>query len=192
VALTFDAGSDCGHAGAILDVLKANGITATFGLTGRWVELCPLEAARMGAEGHAVMNHSYSHPSFTGLSTGEGHLSEAQMLDQLDRGEAAIAEATGRSPLPLFRPPYGDYDTAVNAAVGSAGYRYNVLWTIDSGGWKGLDPAVVVSRVLTKLSNGAIVAMHVGSTSTDIGALQDVIDGIRAAGYAFGTVAQIL
>ena len=38
VLLTFDAGADTGYAGQILDTLKAAGVTATFGITGRWAE----------------------------------------------------------------------------------------------------------------------------------------------------------
>jgi peptidoglycan/xylan/chitin deacetylase (PgdA/CDA1 family) len=71
VALTFDAGSDAGHTATILDVLAGYGIRATFALTGEWVEQNPQLSRRIVLEGHEVMNHSYDHPSFTGVSSDE-------------------------------------------------------------------------------------------------------------------------
>jgi peptidoglycan-N-acetylglucosamine deacetylase len=192
VALTFDAGSDCGNTTAILDTLAANHITGTFGLTGQWVEQCAAQAQRIGRDGHAVMNHSYSHPSFTGISTDAPPVPDADIADQLARAEAAIVSATGRNPQPFFRPPYGDRDARVDAAVGRAGYRYAVLWTVDSKGWKGVPPEQVVSNVLAEVGNGAIVLMHVGTGSTDADALQRVIDGIRGRGLGFAALAQVL
>ena len=70
VALTFDAGSDAGYASLILDTLKTNKVKASFGITGQWAEAHPALLRRMVREGHTVMNHTYSHPSFTGYSTG--------------------------------------------------------------------------------------------------------------------------
>jgi peptidoglycan/xylan/chitin deacetylase (PgdA/CDA1 family) len=192
VALTFDAGSDCGNTARILDILATNAVTATFALTGKWVTLCPALAARIGAAGLPVMNHSFDHPSFTGRSTKSEHLTSAQMIDQVTRAEAAIKASTGRSTLPWFRPPYGDVDSSVNQAVAVAGYRYTAMWTVDSLGWKGTPPAEVVSNVLAKIGNGAIVVMHVGSGSTDVLALQAVIDAIRARGLTFATIGQVL
>lgn len=192
IALTFDAGSDCGNAAGILDTLAAEGITASFGLTGRWVELCPNEARRIGDAGHQILNHSYSHPSFTGFSTGTEHLTEAEIVDQIVRAEAAIESATGRPALPFARVPYGDRDAAVDAALGVAGARYEVMWTVDSRGWLGIDPADVVDNVLDAAANGAIVVMHVGSLSTDHLALPTVVDGLRAAGFSFVTVDDVI
>ena len=87
VALTFDAGSDVGYAADILDTLRANGITASFGMTGAWAERHPELVLRMIREGHQLLNHSYDHPSFTGASTGTAPLS---------RGAATRSAGEGR------------------------------------------------------------------------------------------------
>ncbi|HEX9258654.1 MAG TPA: polysaccharide deacetylase family protein [Acidimicrobiales bacterium] len=192
VALTFDAGSDCGNAANIITMLEANGVPATFGLTGKWVELCGTAAAQIGQAGYPVLNHSYSHPSFTGYSTQKSPLTRAQILDELAKGEAAIKKATGRAAKPWFRPPYGDQNAFVLQVVGEAGYRWSVMWTIDSRGWQGVPPEQVISNVVDKAVNGAIVVMHVGSASTDYAALQAVIDGLRARGFGFATVSGIV
>ena len=48
------------------------------------------------------------------------------------------------------------------------------------------------ARALQGAVDGAIVLMHVGSQSTDARALPDVVAGLRADGYAFVTVEQLL
>lgn len=192
VALTFDAGSDVGYAAAILDILAANGIKASFGLTGDWTVEHPELVARMAREGHQLINHTWSHPSFTGLSTGTAPLPTAERLEQLARAEAAIMDAAGVPAMPWFRPPYGDIDQSVLVDVGSVGYRYVARWTVDSLGWKGLTAAEITSRCLDGAAPGAIYLFHVGSASADHAALQAIIDGLRAQDYGFATLADLI
>ena len=68
VALTFDAGSDVGFTAQILAVLDRSGVAATFGITGRWAESNPDLVRRIASAGHLLMNHTYEHRSFTGVS----------------------------------------------------------------------------------------------------------------------------
>ena len=185
VALTFDAGSDAGYTSQILDTLSANHIVAAFGMTGQFAERYSPLVTRIAAEGHRLINHTYDHRSFTGYSTDAGPLSQAERWTELDRTEAIIQQLTGATTLPYFRPPYGDYDAGVNADVGARGYRYNVMWTVDSFGWRGLSADEIVQRCLAMAEPGAIYIFHVGSQSQDGPALQRVIDGLRAAGYSF-------
>ena len=192
VALSFDAAADAGFASQILDTLKANGITASFSITGRWAERNPDLVRRIAREGHEFMNHSYDHPSFTGLSTGEPPLTRAQRFEQLDRTEAVIEGLTDQSTKPYFRPPYGDYDASVNADLFARGYTYNVLWTVDSLGWDGLPAAEIVRRCLDRVEPGAIFVFHVGSASEDAPAVQPIIDGLRETGYSMTTVGDLI
>ncbi len=185
VALTFDAGADVGYTSQILDTLRDNRVVASFGMTGQWAERYPQLLARMVNEGHLLINHTYDHQSFTGSSTNKSPLAQADRWAELDRTEAIIEPLTGKSTLPYFRPPYGDYDSSVNADVYARGYRYNVMWTVDSQGWRGLSAAQIVQRCLSQAQPGAIYIFHVGAASQDAAALQRVIDGLRAAGYSF-------
>jgi peptidoglycan/xylan/chitin deacetylase (PgdA/CDA1 family) len=192
VALTFDAGSDAGFTREILDVLGQSGIHATFGITGRWAEAHPDLVTRIAAGGHLLVNHSYGHQSFTGTSARPALLTFAERQADVERADQIIQRITGRSTKPWFRSPYGDYDGSVNAALGTLGYRYNVLWTVDSLGWQGASPSSIVSRTVGGAVPGAILLFHVGSQSQDANALPAVIAGLRQAGYGFGTVADIL
>ena len=192
VAFSFDAGSDAGFTYQILDTLSANGIVASFGITGRWAEQNPDLLRRIAQEGHHLINHSYNHPSFTGLSTGLPPLTQAERWEQLDRTEAIVKDLTQATTKPYFRPPYGDYDDSVNADVYARGYLYNVMWTVDSRGWTGIEAAEIVERCLDLAEPGAIYVFHVGAASQDANALQQIIDGLRAAGYAIGSVLDVL
>lgn len=185
VALTFDAGSDRGYAEEILDALAAHGIKASFGMTGRWAESNPDLLTRMTDEGHVLINHSYDHPHMETLSTEE-------RLAQLERTEDIINAITGTSTQPYFRPPYGSYNNQVLKDVGSAGYRYSVMWTVDCLGWKGIPPGDVAERCRNALQPGAILLMHVGIASTDYAALEDIISAIDQAGYRYATIRELL
>lgn len=192
VALTFDAGSDAGYAGDILDTLAANGIAAAFGITGRWAEATPELLERIVAEGHQLINHSYDHPSFTGGSTGRAALAREERWDQLDRTEAIVQRLTGASTEPYFRPPFGDYDDSVGSDVAARGYTYIVMWTVDSFGWKGITAEEIRQRCLDLAQPGAIYVFHLGSASQDGPALEGVIEGIRQAGYEIVSLPELL
>jgi peptidoglycan/xylan/chitin deacetylase (PgdA/CDA1 family) len=185
VALTFDAGADAGYTPQILDTLRDSGVVASFGMTGHWAEQYPQLLARIVNEGHQLINHTYDHASFTGYSTNLTPLSQTDRWAELDRTEAIIEQLTGATTLPYFRPPYGDYNDSVNADVYARGYRYTIMWTVDSQGWNGLSADGIVQRCLSQAQPGAIYIFHVGSQSQDGPALQRVIEGLRSMGYSF-------
>jgi peptidoglycan/xylan/chitin deacetylase (PgdA/CDA1 family) len=185
VALTFDAGSDRGNAEQILDLLADEGIQASFGLTGQWAEANPDLVRRMGEAGHTLINHTYDHPHMETLSTTE-------RISELDATESIVSGLTGRSTKPYFRPPFGSYDEQVLDDAGSIGYRFAIMWTVDSLGWKGIPADQVVARCIDGAESGAIFPLHVGSASTDYNALPELIAHLRAAGYGFATIAQLV
>jgi peptidoglycan/xylan/chitin deacetylase (PgdA/CDA1 family) len=192
IALTFDAGADAGFTAQILDTLKAEGITASFGVTGRWAEQNAALLRRIVQDGHELINHTYDHDSFTGRSTGKPPQSRESRWRQLDQTATIVQGLSGADVRPYFRPPYGDYDASVNEDVFARGYTYNVMWTVDSLGWNGLPAAEIVTRCLDMAVPGAIYIFHVGSASQDAAALPEVIQGLRNQGYALGSVTALL
>jgi peptidoglycan-N-acetylglucosamine deacetylase len=192
VAFSFDAGADAGFALHILDILAANGIHASFGMTGRWAERNPELLQRIVREGHQLINHTYDHASMTGAATKTAPLTREQRWEELDRTEAIVQQLTGATTKPYFRPPYGAYDDSVNEDVGARGYAYNVLWSVDSRGWMGFSAGAIIQRCLEQAEPGTIYVFHVGSQSQDGPALQAIIDGLRAEGYFIGSVLDVL
>lgn len=192
VAFSFDAGADRGNAASILDLLKARGISATFGITGHWAEENPDLTKRMAAEGHTFINHTYHHPSLTGFATKKPPLSAGEIKAELDATEEVVHRLTGATTKPWFRPPYMDMDARSIRAVADDGYPLIAMHTIDSLGWQGLAVDKLVERCLSKAVPGAIYIFHVGVQSTDFAALGRVIDGLVAAGYEITTVPAVL
>jgi peptidoglycan/xylan/chitin deacetylase (PgdA/CDA1 family) len=189
IALTFDAGSDAGNTNTILDLLAARHVQATFSLTGAWTRANAELARRIVRESHVVVNHTDTHRSFTGFSTNTRPLPTAVRGAELGRADASIVATTGRSTKPWFRPPYGDIDTATATDVARVGYRYVLMWTVDSLGWKGLAPSDVAARCLNGATPGGVLLLHVGSASTDAAALPRILDGLQVRGYQLVTVA---
>lgn len=192
VSLTFDAGWDDGYGPLILDTLAANGVKASFGITGRWAELYPDTLRRMVNEGHNLINHSYDHPNFRDPSDSGTAFTREERWYQLDRTEQIVQDTAGGTTRPYFRPPFGAYDDSVNVDVGADGYAYNVMWTVDSHGWLGRTAEEITQRCVDLAEPGAIYVLHLGSSSQDGPALQGIIDGLRAKGYSFGTVPDVL
>lgn len=192
VALTFDCGSDYGYTDAILATLAKQGIPASFSFTGDWIEKFPDGARRTVDSGHQIINHTLTHPSFTGLSTpGTGPRSPAKRLSQLLANESLIKKVTGATTKPYWRPPYGDIDNSVLSDVGAAGFTQTAMWTIDSLGWNALGADAIYKRIMDNMVWGAIVLMHVGIQSQDAAALDRIIRSLKSSGYGFATVADI-
>ncbi|HET6615968.1 MAG TPA: polysaccharide deacetylase family protein, partial [Dehalococcoidia bacterium] len=163
IALPFDAGSDAGYTEDILRTLRAQGIRASFSVTGLWAEANPELLNSIAADGHVLINHSHSHPSFTGRSTGEPPLTAQERALQLSRVETTVYRLTSRSTRPYFRPPFGDFDASVAADAAAAGFPVVVMWTVDTFGWNGATAEQIIERTMALAGPGAIVIMHVGS-----------------------------
>lgn len=192
VALTFDAGADRGYAESILDTLRATEVRASFGMTGQWAEANPDLLRRMVAEGHHLINHTQTHDSFTGFSTGRGPKSSEARIRELDLTELAVQRIANVTTKPYFRPPYGDLDSSVAEDVHAAGYDIVAMWTVDSLGWNGLSRASIEARCLRLAAPGAIYIFHVGAAAQDGPALPAIIDGLRRDGYRMGTLDWLL
>lgn len=183
IALTFDAGSDAIGI-AILDVLKKHNVKATFFLTGSWADKFPSYAKRMAVEGHDIGNHTYSHPD--AIKTNENIF-----VQDIIKAEEAIKRATGVSPRPYFRFPFGSYNAAALKAVGGAGYPYSIQWTIDTIDWQQPSVDVIISRIESGASNGDIILMHIGGINTPE-AVDRVIPILKSMGYNLVTLTELL
>ncbi|WP_031424316.1 LysM peptidoglycan-binding domain-containing protein [Exiguobacterium sp. NG55] len=186
VALTFDDGADGANTNKILDILAKNNVKATFFLTGSGANNHPQYIKNIAAKGHQLGNHSYTHPDFTKLTA-------TQMKSELDRTEALIKSLTGKTTKPIFRAPFGAVNSTVLSGVGAAGYGYTIQWNIDTVDWKGLTASQINTKVQTNIKPGSIVLMHTGAGAPGTPlALPTMISQLKAKGYKFVTVSQLL
>lgn len=177
-ALTYDDGPDAKTTPQLLGILKERNAQATFFMIGSNTAANPATARQVADAGHAVGNHTFSHADLTKLSA-------AAVRTEMDRTDAAIRAATGRSPA-FMRPPYGAANGAVQAAVG----KPLILWAIDSLDWQSKNPAVFVPKVLKEITPGAVVLMH-DVHATTIAGQPKLITTLQRQGYRLVTVPQL-
>ena len=186
IALTFDDCNDHDNTQAILDILQKNKVKATFFAVGTSVEEDPQMFRDIAAAGHQIANHTYSHPYLS-------QLSYSAVWDELEYADNALMAAAGISTKPYFRPPFYDFSTTALQAAGDAGYRKAIMCTINTEDWSGIPASEITGRVVDNASPGAIVGMHAAQgLSETVYALQDIITGLKAKGYSFATVDDLL
>jgi peptidoglycan-N-acetylglucosamine deacetylase len=147
-ALTFDDGPDPDETPPLLDLLARHSAKATFFLIGARAARHPEIVARIAAEGHAIGNHSWDHPSFP-------RLSGTEIERQLRQAEVAIGPSARR----LVRPPYGDQSLASYLHLRRRGGLI-VGWSVSVGDWLDDDAGTLAARLRAQLHPGAIVLLH--------------------------------
>jgi peptidoglycan/xylan/chitin deacetylase (PgdA/CDA1 family) len=187
VALTFDDGPTHEYAPGVLAVLKEKGVKATFFVIGQDAEKNMDELRAIIAAGHEVGNHTFTHPDMT-------FASEARSADEIERTDAIIREAGYTAPI-LFRAPY------TKKLIGLPLYlskhdRTIITCNVEPDSFEDVaaDPARITAHVLEQAKPGSIILLHVmyKSRETSRQALPGVIDGLRAQGYSFLTVSELI
>jgi len=188
VALTFDDGPS-ESTPRILETLAAFRVPATFFQIGANVDRLPDVARAVAAAGHAIGNHSYTHPLFSLRG-------RRFMEDELRHAQDAIEGNTGVRP-EWFRAPYGVRWFGLGAVQRRLGLM-GVMWTVIGYDWK-LEAGAIVKRVARRVSNGAILCLHDGrelSGKPDVGqtveAVRRLVPLLLDQGYQFETVGRLL
>ena len=192
IALTFDAGADRGYAEGILDLLQAEGIQASFGIMGQWAQENPDLLQRMIDEGHMLFNHSWTHASFTGVTTQAAPLMTEERRQELQLTEQAVLALSGYQLQPWFRPPYGDYDEQSLRDLAAIGYTKVLLWSCDTRDSLGATAEEILNTCIYTAQPGRIVLMHVGAQSEAYAALPTMIAYLRGQGFTFVRADRIL
>lgn len=194
VALTFDDGPSSRTTPAILDILRAEGATATFFALGERVAAEPTLARRIVEEGHRLGNHTWDHPDL-------GKVGAAEVEAQLRRTDEVIDRTVGRQPVRLFRPPYGSpwFDTGterkrrVGGVVAALDLQV-ILWSIDSRDWALRGHADRIPGEVARWASrerGGVCLMHDIHSQT-VTALPKVIQTLRDAGLQIVDLAGLL
>ncbi|MFI2432902.1 polysaccharide deacetylase family protein [Streptomyces sp. NPDC018693] len=182
IALTFDAGPGK-HTAGLLDILKDKQVPATFFLLGkRHIDTYPQLVVRMADEGHEVASHTWTHRILTELEPDE-------IREELRRPNEEIERLTGRRPT-LMRPPQGRTNDTVHRISSELGLA-EVLWTVTAKDYTTTDSALIQRRVLDQADRDGIILLHDIYDGT-VPAVPGIIDALKARGYVFVTVPQLL
>lgn len=187
IALTFDDGPTPVYTQPTLDVLREKGVVATFFLMGVDVDAHPDETRAIIEAGHEIGNHTYTHPDMT-------FASEDQAADEITRTDGAIRRAGYPGPIHV-RPPFGKKLVGLPLHLAKHD-RATITWDVEPESYGDIasDPAKITAHVLEKTRPGSIIILHVMYDSREPSrqALPAIIDGLKARGYRFATVSDLL
>jgi peptidoglycan/xylan/chitin deacetylase (PgdA/CDA1 family) len=183
VYLTFDDGPSM-QTPKVLDLLKAEGIKASFFVLGNMAGEHPEFIRRMVRDGHTIGNHSYDH-IYKNL-----YSDIAEFWRQIQKTENIISEICGVTP-ELVRAPGGTYSN-FNAFyyydMDEAGYTM-MDWNMDStdSTRAGITAKEIIAHVKSgTLKHEVILLMHDGTGHSEtVKALPEIIDYFKKRGYAF-------
>ena len=140
IALTFDDGPNPAATPALLDLLERHSAHATFFVIGRFARACPDLIREIAVRGHAIGNHTDSHPSLAWRAP-------TRIADELARCQEAVAAAT-QSALPRWmRPPFGFRGPQLRGAVCRAGLAGVAMWSLTCYDWTPQPAARLIARL---------------------------------------------
>ncbi len=122
IFLTFDDGPNNETTPIILDVLKENGINATFFLVANKIVEAPLIVRRLIKEGHSIGNHSLDH-KYKAFFSGKSY-----MKYWIEKSEEVLQDYGVTSSVG-FRPPVGIHTPELHWALNQLEMPL-ILWNV--------------------------------------------------------------
>ncbi|MBW7477518.1 polysaccharide deacetylase family sporulation protein PdaB [Paenibacillus oenotherae] len=185
VALTFDISWGDKRTEPILEVLKGKNVNkATFFLSSPWSQSHPEIVKKIVESGYEIGSHGHKHDNYSKLS-------EEEIRTQIQTAHTILTQLTGKTPN-LIRMPNGDFDKRVLSVAEQLNYKV-IQWDTDSLDWMNIGTAKIINRVVSKAHPGDIILMHASdSVKQTHEALPAIIDQLRAKGYDFVTVSELI
>lgn len=186
VCLTLDDGPSSFRPGT-LEVLRELAVPAALFEVGMRVRANPQLTHFAAAEGHQVLNHSYTHPALPSLTA-------AGVTSEVLRTVDAITDAGAAMSFPGVRPPMLAIDDAVREVLAQLGH-VEVGGDVNTPDWHPDTTADQIrDDVLASLHPGAVIILHDGPVDTGAGsatlaALPGLVTGARELGFEFGLLA---
>jgi peptidoglycan/xylan/chitin deacetylase (PgdA/CDA1 family) len=186
VALTFDDGPSPDWTATILTTLEQTHTPATFFVVGASARSYPDLIRREATDGVIAM-HTWDHPYMTKLTAA------ARAWELASTANAIHNDLGANYCLPYWRPPFGDYNSAVVAQTTAMGLT-TVTWSVDPQDWSSPGVQTIVDRVLSAAKPGSVILLHDGyfhrqQTSE---ALPLIIQGLHDRGLTPVTLPHLL
>lgn len=151
VALTFDDGPDPRTTPALLKLLAAHQVTATFFVLGWRAKRFPELITAILAHGHTIGNHSYRHDHFASFKGRDA------IRNEIDRTQAELGRL-GIVPL-IFRPPVGIVDPRLAYHLSESGMSI-VNFSCRAYDYGNRNIFCISRRILSRVRQDDIVLLH--------------------------------
>ncbi len=185
VALTFDDGP-WPDTPQFLDILEHDHVHATFFQIGEQISTYGESVdRRMLRDGDMIGDHTWNHADVSGAGS--------FAASEISSTASAIRGATGGFTPCLFRAPGGAVSGALISEARSMGFT-TIEWSVDPRDWSRPGTGAIYSTVVNGARPGAIILQHDGGgdRSETLAALPQEIATLKARGYGFVTVTQLL
>ncbi|MFE6826643.1 polysaccharide deacetylase family protein [Streptomyces sp. NPDC057690] len=181
VNITIDDGPDPDWTPQVLEVLRENGVKATFCMVGTQAKAHPDLVKAVVADGHRLCDHTVSHD--TTMDTKPDSYQSQQILD----AERMITEASGGVRPVYYRAPGGAFTPYSRNLAASRGMR-PLGWNVDTKDFERPGAAAIVATVKSEVSGGPTILFHDagGDRSQTVAALREILPWLRQQGYSFG------
>lgn len=190
IALSYDDGPNPPHTEALLDVLAAAQVPATFYFMGAHVEAHEASARAAIAAGHEIGNHSWGHVPLPLQSV-------ASIEQEFERTDAILASLGVPGPVDV-RAPW-----MMRGLQAAWWFARNDRRHVGAGAagtdWEPSTAREVADRVLADIEPGTIVLLHDGGhdsfaadRSWTVAATEILIRELRAEGYGFVRVSELI
>jgi peptidoglycan/xylan/chitin deacetylase (PgdA/CDA1 family) len=190
LALTYDDGPNDPWTMKLLEVLEKHQVQATFFMLGQRVRERPEIARAVYEAGHAIGNHTFSHPNLI-------FASERKLRCELEETSKAIEEATGETPF-LFRPPFGGRRPGTFKVVEEL-KMFPVMWRVTCFDWAAKSAEQILKHARRQIAGGEIVLLHDGGhlrmgedRSYTVRATDELIREYKDKGFVFTTVTEMM
>lgn len=185
--LTFDDGPSEKYTPMILDLLKNEGVTASFFVVGDFAAANSEIMKRMKEEGHLIGLHSQKHvcSMFQGCCKTKNDMGNC--IAQLN--------AFGIEPK-HYRPPWGQFNIFTEKTAQNNNLNI-VLWDVMAEDWQAtISSEEIFNRLMKRVEDGSIICLHdgrgrKGAPERTLQALSKAIPIWKEDGYKFETVEKL-
>ncbi|MEU7025868.1 polysaccharide deacetylase family protein [Streptomyces sp. NPDC046275] len=178
VSITIDDGPDPRWTPRMLDILKENGVKATFCMVGPRAQEHPQLVKRVVAEGHRLCDHTMDHD--TTMDKKPVAYQKQQILD----AKRLIEEAAGGAKVEYYRAPGGAFTPDSRKIAAAEGMR-PLGWNVDTKDFELPGTAAIVNTVKSELSNGPTILFHDGGgdRTQTVEALRQILPWLKEQGH---------
>lgn len=195
IALTYDDGPNPRHTEELMAVLDRHGARATFLLIGKWAEREPGILRSLADAGHALGNHTWSHPTMPLRSSAQIHEELRRCREAVEAAGVSFSKVGGGD---LMRPPYGRRRPGTLRAIRESGYT-PLLWSITCYDWRRTATEDKLVARGSRARGGDIILLHDGSNtapdadrSASVAATDEILGRLTQRGYRFVTVPELV